>query len=116
MPATATLKGVLEIASIRVREGSGAAFEAAMDEACQLLQQAHGFRTMSLNRVLERPDEYQLLVEWDSVEAHMTGFQKSDLFTRWRVLLGGFFSGTPVVCHTVQVMRSGLQPVSAPGT
>lgn len=101
----------MEIASIRVREGSGAAFEAAMNEASQLLQQAHGFRAMSLNRVLERPDEYQLLVQWDSVEAHMTGFQKSDLFTRWRALLGGFFSGTPLVCHAVQVMRSGVGPL-----
>lgn len=109
-------EGVLEIASIRVREGSGAAFEAAMDEARHLLQQAAGFRAMSLNRVLERADEYQLLVQWDSVEAHMTGFQKSDLFTRWRALLGGFFSGTPVVCHTVQVMRSDLAPAPVPRT
>jgi heme-degrading monooxygenase HmoA len=90
---------VLEIAEIIVVEGSGRAFEAAFDEAAKLLPQAPGFRHVELLKVVEVRNEYRLLVQWDSVDSHVEGFQKSALFETWRALLRPYFSSLPKVIH-----------------
>ena len=52
-------------------------------------------------RVLrERSDlGFVLLVEWDSVEAHLETFRGSERFGRWRAIIGEYFAGPPVVEH-----------------
>ena len=44
-----------------------------------------------------------LLVEWDSVEAHVDNFRATDRFTRWRELIGSYFDGPPRVEHFTDV-------------
>lgn len=90
---------VLEIAEIVIVEGGEQRFEAAAREALELLPQAPGFRRVELLRVIEHPREYRLLVQWDSVESHVDGFQKSELFGKWRALLRPYFSSLPRVVH-----------------
>jgi len=102
--ADGDVHGILETATIQIRADQQAGFESAMAQAAQILKKAKGFQSMTLFRILERPDEYQLLVCWNSVDDHMTGFQKSDLFKQWRALLSSYFVATPVVHHSVQVM------------
>jgi heme-degrading monooxygenase HmoA len=90
---------ILEVAEIDIKAGSMSAFEPALREAVELLHQAHGFQGCEILRSVEVPDRYRLLVRWDSVESHITGFQKSPLFQQWRQLLGGYFARTPSVEH-----------------
>jgi heme-degrading monooxygenase HmoA len=95
---------VLEQAQIRVDEDDAAGFERAYAEAVQVISGQAGFRRVALCRGIEEPGSYLLLVEWDSLEAHSEGFQKSADFQRWRQLVGPFFAGTPVVRHFTPVV------------
>jgi heme-degrading monooxygenase HmoA len=79
------------------------AFEAAFTEAREVIAQADGFRWVELLRGIERPEVYVLLVGWDSVEAHMTGFRESPRFARWRELIGPYFTKPPAVDHMISL-------------
>lgn len=90
---------ILEQAILRIEPGSEAAFEAAMEEAAKVIAQAAGFRSLKLLRGIEQPSSYLLLNEWDRVEDHMRGFRESELFVRWRELIGPYFASAPEVEH-----------------
>ncbi len=90
---------VLERAIIEVKPGSESAFEAAIEQAKQVIAQAGGFRSLTLSRGIERSSIYLLLVEWDTLDDHMQGFRESDLFGRWRELIGPHFASAPEVEH-----------------
>jgi heme-degrading monooxygenase HmoA len=90
---------ILEQAIFRVTPGSEQEFEAALEQAKQIIAQSHGFRSLKLLRGIEEPSTYLLLNEWDTVEDHMQGFRESDLFVRWRELIGPYFAAAPEVQH-----------------
>ena len=90
---------ILERAIFAVRPGSEQDFEAAMDRAKVVISQSGGFRSFRLQRGIEQPSTYLLLIEWDSVADHMQGFRESDLFVRWRELIGPYFAAPPEVEH-----------------
>ena len=48
---------------------------------------------------VERPHVFMFTIGWDTLEDHTVGFRGSDLFVRWRELIGPHFDGTPVVEH-----------------
>jgi quercetin dioxygenase-like cupin family protein/heme-degrading monooxygenase HmoA len=95
---------VHEVAVIRVKAGTGEAFEQAVATAAPLFQAAHGARTLALQRSEEDPLEYRLVVGWDSVADHMTGFRDSAGFAEWRRLIGDFTDGPPQVSHVRTVL------------
>lgn len=90
---------ILEHALLPVRPGQEAAFERAFAEAQAHIAASPGFRSLRLSRCVERPSQYLLLVEWDSVEAHEVGFRGSPAYAQWRSLLHGFYDPFPVVEH-----------------
>jgi heme-degrading monooxygenase HmoA len=90
---------VLEHAVISVRPGTSESFEAALREARAVIAGAHGFRSFEAHRGLESPDQYLLLIEWETLDDHMTGFRESEEFARWRALIGPYFASPPVVVH-----------------
>jgi heme-degrading monooxygenase HmoA len=90
---------VLERAEIHVLPGQEADFERAFAQAREVVAQATGFRSIRLARGIESPHDYLLLIEWDSLESHTEGFRGSDLFSRWRALIGPYFDGAPEVEH-----------------
>ena len=90
---------IVERASFRIQPGSEPAFEAAVEQAKQVIAQASGFRSLKLMRGIEDPSTFLLLNEWDSVEDHLQGFRESELFTRWRELIGPYFAAAPEVDH-----------------
>lgn len=96
---------IYEAATLAITPGSEAAFEEAVAQAVPLFQQAPGALSFRLERSVEDPLEYTLLVGWASVEHHMVGFRSSDAFARWRELVGPYFAKAPVVkhLHTVHV-------------
>lgn len=90
---------VFESAEIVVKAGMEAEFEAGVRAATPLFQRARGCSGMQLQRGVENPLAYRLLVQWDTVEDHMVHFRESDDFQEWRRLVGHCFESAPVVTH-----------------
>jgi heme-degrading monooxygenase HmoA len=90
---------IIERAAISISAGQEAGFEAAFAQAREVVAEADGFRSLRIARGVESPSTYLLLIEWDSVEAHMTGFRESERFERWRELIGPYFAAPPAVEH-----------------
>lgn len=91
---------ITEIAEIRIKPASHDAFLAAVKEAVPLFKRAKGCAAMKLERVVERPDTYLLVISWETLEHHTVDFRGSDDFQAWRGLVGGFFAEPPRVEHT----------------
>lgn len=90
---------ILEIAPLQIRAGQSADFEAAFLKAQHIIASIPGYISHELQRCLERPDEYALLVRWESVEAHEVGFRQSKDYGEWKRLLHHFYDPFPVVSH-----------------
>jgi heme-degrading monooxygenase HmoA len=91
---------IFEIAEIEVKPGDEAAFEAGVAKALPLFQRAKGCHGMELQRSVEKPSKYRLVVKWETVEDHMVHFRASDDFQEWRKLAGPHFAAAPVVEHS----------------
>lgn len=96
---------ILEAAILKIRSGQTEAFEEAFREAQAILAAAGGYRRHELRRCYENPDQYLLLVWWDSLESHTRGFRRSPDYARWRQLLHHFYDPFPTVEHYVEVPR-----------
>ena len=97
---------ILEHAILPVRPGREAEFESAFAEAKPIIASMPGFVDLTLSRSIESPNEYLLLVHWESVAAHEVGFRGSPEYERWRALLHGFYDPFPVVEHFAEVARA----------
>jgi heme-degrading monooxygenase HmoA len=94
---------IFEAATLSITPGSEAAFEEAVAQAVPLFQQAPGALSFRLDRSVEIPHEYTLLVGWATVEDHTVGFRNSEAFARWRELVGPHFAEAPQVRHLENV-------------
>jgi heme-degrading monooxygenase HmoA len=90
---------ILEVAPLQIRAGQSAAFEAAFLEAQRIISAMPGYLSHELQRCIERPCEYVLLVRWESLEAHEVGFRRSAQYQAWKRLLHHFYEPFPVVSH-----------------
>lgn len=92
---------VLEVAHVAVLAGHEDAFEDALrravDEVLALADGCLGFAAHGW--CVERPHVFMFTIEWRTLEDHLEGFRGSELFTRWRELIGPHFDGPPVVEH-----------------
>lgn len=95
---------IREIAEIEVSAGHETAFEAAVAEAAPHFRAARGCRSFALDRSIEHPQRYRLVVGWDSVDDHMVHFRDSAGFQAWRSLVGPHFAGPPRVEHVESVI------------
>ena len=94
---------VLEVADIAVASGREDDFLAAYLTVRDTLAGTPGCRSVRMTRGVESPSRFVLLVEWDSVEAHVRNFRESERFTTWRSLIGPYFASPPVVEHFLDV-------------
>jgi heme-degrading monooxygenase HmoA len=92
---------VLERATLTIVPGQEHAFEAAFAQARRMLGDAglRGLGSVRLARGVEQRSTYLLLIEWDRLEDHVTGFRESEHFVRWRQLIGPYFAADPAVEH-----------------
>ncbi|HLG01278.1 MAG TPA: antibiotic biosynthesis monooxygenase [Acidimicrobiia bacterium] len=97
---------VLEHAVLDVIPGQEALFESAFAEAKGIIASMPGFRGLRLERSLETPNRYLLLVEWSRLEDHTEGFRGSDEYQRWRTLLHHFYDPFPAVEHYRSVVTA----------
>ena len=101
---------ILEHAVLPVRPGQEADFEAAIRVARPLIAAIPGFRGISVSRGVENPSTYLLVVEWDSVHAHETGFRGSPQYQEWKRLLHRFYDPFPVVEHFAPLLLGSQSP------
>jgi heme-degrading monooxygenase HmoA len=97
---------VTEHALLPVVPGREDEFIATMDHAKTIIAASPGFLELRVERCVERPNCFLLLVEWETLEAHTVGFRGSEAYQEWRELLHHFYEPFPVVEHFEVVTRA----------
>lgn len=90
---------ILEVAILNVRPGMASDFEAAFARASSIISAMPGYLSHRLERCIEVPNRYILLVDWESLEAHTVGFRGSPQYQEWKRLLHHFYDPFPTVEH-----------------
>jgi heme-degrading monooxygenase HmoA len=90
---------ILEVAMLRLKPGTSVAYEAAFAQAAPIIASMPGYVSHELQRCLEAPDRYVLLVRWQTLEDHTVGFRGSEAYQEWRRLLHHFYDPFPTVEH-----------------
>jgi len=96
---------IREHAVLDVRSGQEHAFESAFGDAKAIIAAMPGFRSLTLDRCIETPARYLLLVEWERLEDHTEGFRRSTDYGEWRELLHHFYDPFPAVEHYEPVVQ-----------
>lgn len=92
---------IYEHGILDIDESSAGGFEASFAEAKRLIARTEGFRRITMARCRETPGRYLMLVEWDSIEAHLENFRGSSDFERWRELMNPYYAEPPTIEHFV---------------
>lgn len=95
---------IYELATLTIDPARSGEFEIAVAKARPYFESAKGFVSFGLERGIENPEHYRLVIGWESVEAHMVDFRESDGFQAWRALASPFFAAPPSVEHVSKVM------------
>jgi heme-degrading monooxygenase HmoA len=90
---------ITEHAILNVIPGREDEFLSTMERAKALIAGSPGFGSLRVERGLENPSTFLLLVEWESLEAHTEGFRRSPAYEEWRALLHHFYDPFPLVEH-----------------
>ena len=91
---------ILELADIRIQPGKQMEFDAAIKRGVEtVISKAKGFRGYKINKGIETPERYVLMIFWETVENHTVDFRESAAFQDWRALVGPFFAAPPAVEH-----------------
>ena len=98
---------ILEVADIRIHPGRQAAFDEAIQRGlATVISQAKGFKGWKVNKGVESPERYLLMIFWETLEDHTVGFRGGPLFDQWRAIVGPFFAAPPVVEHFTLLGKS----------
>ena len=91
---------ILEIADITIQAGKNAEFDEAFERGVrQVISSAIGFRSFKIQKGIENPQRYLLMIEWETLENHTVDFRTSPAYTKWREIVSPYFAGPPVVGH-----------------
>ena len=99
---------IKEFAQVEVLPGKDGEFVAAVNLAVvKVLSTARGFIAFEIYKSVERENVYMFEIQWATLVDHTIGFRESDLFPKWRAIIGPFFASPPQVEHW------GIVPVAA---
>ena len=93
---------ILEVAVLNVISGQEPEFEQAFAVASAIISSMPGYVSHQLQRCLETPSRYILLVNWQTLEDHTQGFRGSTQYQEWRQLLHHFYDPFPRRCCSNQ--------------
>ena len=97
---------ITEHAVLPVVPGREPEFIEAMERAKSIIAASPGFVSLRVERCMEQPSQFLLLVEWETLEDHTEGFRGSAAYEEWRSLLHHFYDPFPVVEHFEVVVRA----------
>ncbi len=90
---------ILEAVILNVIPGREIQFEQDFAIAGQYISAIRGYIKHSISRCIEQPNQYLLLVEWETLEAHTIGFRESVEYLEWKRLLHHYYNPFPAVQH-----------------
>lgn len=91
---------ILELADIRIQPGKQAEFDEAIKRGiAQTIAKAKGYLGHKVQKGVEAPERYLLMVHWATLENHTVDFRGSPAFQSWRGLVGSYFATPPKVEH-----------------
>ncbi len=91
---------ILELADIHIKAGTQTDFDIAIQRGIdEVIAKAKGFSGYKLNRGIESPERYVLMIFWETLENHTVDFRESAAFQDWRSIVGPYFASPPVVEH-----------------
>ncbi|RAJ00375.1 heme-degrading monooxygenase HmoA [Chitinophaga skermanii] len=97
---------ILEVAILQVKPGETQAFEIAFASAQKIISSMKGYAGHELQRCIEKPSQYILLVRWETLEDHTIGFRQSPEYQSWKQLLHHFYDPFPTVEHYESIYRN----------
>lgn len=89
---------IYEIALLPVYKERVDGFRRAFAEVAPLLRRANGYGGHMLAQGIETPERFNLIVRWESLEAH-TDFEAGEDHRVFMLGLEGYFSEEPQVYH-----------------
>lgn len=98
---------ILEVAVLNVKPGQTERFEQNFEAAQKIISAMPGYIGHELQRCIEIPDQYILLVRWRALEDHTEGFRGSPEYQQWKQLLHDFYDPFPSVEHYESVFACG---------
>ncbi len=96
---------ILEVAILQIKENQNAQFERAFAEAQSIIASMEGYVSHQLQKCIEKPNQYILLVNWKTLEDHTEGFRESEQYQQWKALLHHFYEPFPEVEHYSTVSK-----------
>lgn len=90
---------ILEVAVLDVKKGQEQSFEAVFEQAQEIIASMQGYISHQLQKCIEIPNRYILMVNWQTLEDHTVGFRESEEYQQWRTLLHHFYKPFPTVEH-----------------
>lgn len=98
---------ILEVADIRIQAGQQAKFDEAIQRGVTtVIAKAKGFRGYKVNKSIESPERYLLMIFWETLENHTVDFRQSPALTEWRAIVGPLFAQPPQVEHYTLLAKS----------
>lgn len=94
---------ILEAAYLTIKAGETSAFEVAFKQASPIIAGMKGYVSHEIQKCIEDPNKYLLLVRWETLEDHIEGFRGSAEYQDWKALLHHFYEPFPTVEHFTQV-------------
>ena len=91
---------ITEIAQVEVLPGKSSEFLAAVTIAvARVLETAKGFVAFKVYKSVERENFFMFEIQWETLADHTVGFRESELFPKWRAIIGPYFASPPQVEH-----------------
>jgi len=98
---------ILEVADFRIKPGTQAAFDRAIREGVEtVIAKAKGYRGHKVQKGIDSPERYLLMIWWDTVENHTVDFRQSPAFREWRTFVSPYFAASPIAEHFALLTES----------
>ncbi len=98
---------ILEVAEFRIKPGAQADFDAAIRRGVEtVIAKAKGYRGYKVQKGIDSPERYLLMIHWDTVENHTVDFRQSAAFQEWRAFVSPYFAAPPVAEHFILLAES----------
>ena len=94
---------ILEVAILEVIPGQEVNFQADFKQAQRIISAMPGYIEHELQRCLEKPSRYLLLVRWQTLKDHTEGFRGAEAYQQWQQLLHHYYDPFPEVNHYQQL-------------
>lgn len=90
---------VTEVAIFTALAGKEDELGPAIVRGLDVIRQHPECISSQVERCIEKPGQYMLIVNWTSLEAHTEDFRGGPLYPQWRSHINGLFEANPLVFH-----------------